>query len=228
MYLQESFFYYKLPCPYPFPKLATNQTQRSLDKRESKVRHSVSFKHCSSFSSISKPIDWNQTTSELIMTNPITKRKASRKQDEEETELLNEEQQEHEIQSLEQSHQLKKSSIKWILFIVGLLFSIVNVFNIYKLGFNIPKAFTLASFLEGTLRVLLVTRKLRLFSLAFSCGGFISSLVLFKEFPMIMTEELVYFPIVLNAVVQLFLSDMISEEDDIDELKQLKYKLKGA
>lgn len=162
------------------------------------------------------------------MPKVLQKRVVESDSDNSESELLDEQQQEREIESLESNHKVKKSSVKWILFVVGLLFAGVNGFNIYKLGYSIPKVFTLASFLEATFRVLIVADRLKYFSLAFSFSGVASFIVMMRDIPRFMDEDLAYFPIVYNAIIQLFLVDMLSEENDIEELKKLRYHLKGA
>ena len=158
----------------------------------------------------------------------LQKRNVSTDSDNSESELLDEQQQEHEIQSLENSHRIKKSSVKWVLFAIGLMFLAVNAFNIWKLGFTIPKIFTLLSFVEGTVRVLRICNRGKYLSFALSCSAALVFVVMNGAFPIVLDEDLVFFPVVFNAIVQLFLADMLSEENDIEELKKLKYHLKGA
>ena len=162
------------------------------------------------------------------MAKALLKRNIESDAENSEAELLDEQQQEQEIKSLEDSHAIKKSSVKWVLTFIGFLFVCVNGFNIYMLGFTISKAFTIASFVETTLRVLMSCSILKWVSFGFSFSGVVSYAVFAGEIPMFLDENLAFFPIVFNAVVQMFLVDMLSEENDIEELKKLRYRLKSA
>lgn len=148
-------------------------------------------------------------------------------QNESENSLCDEQKQEEIIAALATEHQSRKNQFKYVLLFLGTCFVALNCWNLWMVV-STPKILTLVS-LVVSLGVLAKELKvLRIPSFILSFCALAYALYHFRSIPYFLDEDFVYTPVILNVIVQMFLSDMTHEETNIAKLRAMRFPHKTA